>query len=94
MFFPQALLAGFSFRTGEYKEFAVREMAAKPEKVPILHSNVTGNLPGNLPGNVPGTFFGKKTSIVEVPGVRSWSFPPFDRGGSRRSDILRFFFWA
>ena len=32
MFFPQALLAGFSFRTGEYKAFAVRKIAAKPEK--------------------------------------------------------------
>ena len=48
-------------------------MAAKPEKVPILHRNVTGN----MFGNVPGTFFGKKTSIVEVPAVRSWRFPPF-----------------
>ena len=63
-FFPQALLAGFSFRTGEYKAFAVRKIAAKPEKVPILHKILPGNLPGNLLGsvlgNLPGPFFGKK----------------------------------
>ena len=59
-FFPQALLAGFSFRTGEHKAFAVRKIAAKPEKVPILHKNVLGNVPGNVLGNVPGPFFGKK----------------------------------
>ena len=88
-FFPQALLAGFSFRTGEYKAFTVRKIAAKPEKVPILHGNVTGNMFGNMFGNVPGTFFEKKTSIVEAPAVRSWRFKPFDRGGSRRS-IWRF----
>ena len=39
-----------SFRTGE------RKIAAKPEKVPILHKIVLGN----VPGNVPGPFFGKK----------------------------------
>ena len=33
LFFPQALLAGFSFRTGEHKAFAVRKIAATPEKV-------------------------------------------------------------
>ena len=60
VFFPQALLAGFSFRTGEYKAFAVRKIAAKPEQVPILHKILPGNLLGNLPGNVPGTIFGKK----------------------------------
>ena len=59
-FSPQALLAGFSFRTGEYKAFAVRKVAAKPEQVPILHKILPGNLLGNLPRNVPGTFFGKK----------------------------------
>ena len=59
-FFPQGLLAGFSFRTGEHKAFTVREMAAKPEKVPILHKNAPGNLLGNLLRNVPGTFFRKK----------------------------------
>ena len=59
-FFPQALLAGFSFRTGEYKAFAVRKIAAKPEQVPILHKILPGNLLGNLLGNVPGPFFGKK----------------------------------
>ena len=53
--FPQALLAGFSFRTGEHKEFAVRKMAAEPEQVPIPHKNLTRN----LRGNVPGTFFEK-----------------------------------
>ena len=58
--FPQALLAGFSFRTGEYKAFAVRKIAAKPENVPILHKIVPGNLLGNLLGNVPGPFFVKK----------------------------------
>ena len=36
-FFPQALLAGFSFRTGEHKAFAVRKIAAKPKKVPICN---------------------------------------------------------
>ena len=60
--FPQALLAGFSFRTGEYKAFAVRKIVAKPEKVPMLHKIVPGNLLGNLLGNVPDTFFGKKKS--------------------------------
>ena len=59
-FFPQALLAGFSFRTGEHKAFAVRKIAAKPEKVPILHKIVPGNVPGNVLGNVPGPFFAKK----------------------------------
>ena len=59
MFFPLALLVGFSFRTGEHKEFAVREMAAKPEKVSILHRNLTGN----LPGNVLGTFVRAKKNI-------------------------------
>ena len=59
-FFPQALLAGFSFRTGEYKAFAVRKIAAKPETVPILHKILPGNLLGNLLGNVPGPFFVKK----------------------------------
>ena len=65
--FPQALLAGFSFRTGEHKAFAVRKIAAKPEQVPILHKNVTGNLHKNLTGNVPGTFFVKKT--LQIPGT-------------------------
>ena len=37
IFFPQALLAGFSFRTGEHKAFAVRKIAAKPNKVPICN---------------------------------------------------------
>ena len=59
-FFPQALLAGFSFRTGEYKAFAVRKIAAKPEKAPILHKILPGSLLGNLLGNVPGPFFVKK----------------------------------
>ena len=59
-FFPHALLAGFSFRTGEHKAFAVRKIAAKPEQVPILHKLLLGNVLGNLPGNVPSTFFGKK----------------------------------
>ena len=59
-FFPQALLAGFSFRTGEYKAVVVRKIAAKPGKVPILHKILLGNVPGNLLGNVPGPFFGKK----------------------------------
>ena len=81
-FFPQALLAGFSFRTGEHKAFAVRKIAATPEKVPILHKNV--------PGNVPGTFFGKKNSIVEVPAVRSWRFPPFERAMIHRVSELVF----
>ena len=58
--FPQALLVGFSFRTGEHKAFAVRKIAAKPEKVPILYKILPGNLPGNVLGNVPGPFFGKK----------------------------------
>ena len=43
-FFPQALLAGFSFRTGEHKAIAVRNIAAKPGKVPILRKNVPGNM--------------------------------------------------
>ena len=65
-FFPQALLAGFSFRTSEHKAFAVRKIAAKPEKVPILHKNVPGNVHGNVPGHVPGTFFGKRKGKSQV----------------------------
>ena len=72
-FFPQAVLAGFSFRTGEHKAFAVREIAAEPEKVPILHKNVPGNVPGNLPGNVPDPFLGKN---VRIPCI--FSFRLFD----------------
>ena len=53
-FFPQALLAGFSFRTGEHKAFAVRKIAATPEQVQILHKNMFGNLLGNMFGNVLG----------------------------------------
>ena len=72
LFFPQALLAGFSFRTGEYKAFAVRKIAAKPEKVPKLHKILPRNLLGNVPGNVPGTFFVKK---MKIPGTCSfWLF--------------------
>merc|ERR1711965_5610 len=59
-FFPQALLPGFSFRTGEYKAFAVRKIAAKPEQVPILHKILLGN----VLRNVPGTCFGKKSQVL------------------------------
>ena len=60
LFFPQALLAGFSFRTGEHKAFAVRKIGGKPDQVPILHKNALGNVLGNLLGNLPSPFFGKK----------------------------------
>ena len=50
-FFPQALLAGFSFRTGEHKAFAVRKIAAKPEKVPILHKNLLEMCPERARSN-------------------------------------------
>ena len=47
-------------------EFAVRKIAAKPEKIQIPHKHVTGNLHKNLTGNVPGTFFGKKPCKSQV----------------------------
>ena len=52
IFFQQALLAGFSFRTGEHKAFAVRKIAATPEKVTILHKDMFGNMCGNVLGNM------------------------------------------
>ena len=67
-FFPQALLAGFSFRTGEHKAFAVRKIAAKPEKVSILHKIALGIALGNLLGNLPGAIsaFCSKFNIFNV----------------------------
>ena len=81
MFFPQALLAGFSFRTGEHKAFAVRKIAATPDKVPILHKNLLGNLPGNVPSNLFGTFFGNKKPCKSQVPFLTWDpqgfFPDF-----------------